>query len=69
MIELTELEKQIINELDHPLYTVEFIENWINQEPDVLINTVAALQVMGVQGYYDAVHQMADRQRKYGKWL
>ena len=26
MIKLTELEKQIINELDHPLYTVDFID-------------------------------------------
>lgn len=64
MIELTELEKQIINELDHPLYTVEFIENWINRKPDVLINAVFALMVMKVQGYYSAVHQMAERQRK-----
>ena len=69
MIELTELEKQIIYELDHPVYTVDFIESWINCEPDVLINTVAALRVMGVQGYYEAVHRMAERQRRYGKWL
>ena len=69
MIELTELEKQIIYELDHPWYTVEFIENWINRQPDVLINVVFALTIMKVQGYYEAVHQMAERQRKYGKWL
>lgn len=67
MIELTELEKQIIYELDHPVYTVEFIEKWINREHDVLINTVATLQVMGVYGYYEAVHQMAERQLKYGR--
>lgn len=69
MIKLTELEKQIISELDHPLYTVEFIEDCINRKPDVLINSVFALLVMRVQGYYIAVHRMAERQRKYGKWL
>lgn len=63
MIELTGLEKQIINELDHPVYTVEFIKKWINREPDVLINTLAALRVMGVRGYYEAVHRMAARRR------
>lgn len=67
MIELTELEKQIVNELDHPLYTVDFIEDWINRQPDILTNTVATLQLMTVVGYYDAVHQMAERQRQYGK--
>lgn len=69
MIKLTEIEKQIINELDHPLYTVDFIEKWINQESDVLINAVAALMIMGVHGYYEAVHRMAERQQKYEKWL
>lgn len=64
MIKLTEHEKQIINELDHPLYTVDFIESWINRKPDILINTVATLQVMGVQGYYEAVHQMAAHQEE-----
>lgn len=69
MIKITEFEKQIINELDHPVYTVEFIEKWINRETNVLINPVAALRVMSVHGYYEAVHRMAKRQRKYGKWL
>ena len=69
MIKLTELEKQIINELDHPVYTVEFIENRINGQIDILTNAVASLRLMGVIGYYEAVHRMADRQRKYGKWL
>ena len=69
MIKLTELEKQIIDVLDHPVYTVEFIENRINGQIDILTNAVASLQLMGVIGYYEAVHRMADRQRKYGKWL
>lgn len=62
MIKLTEIEKQIINELDHPVYTVEFIEKWINREP--IINVVSSLTIMGVHGYYEAVHRMAERQRK-----
>lgn len=69
MIKLTEHEKQIINELDHPLYTVEFIENRINGQLDILTKTVATLRLMGIIGYYEAVHRMAERQRKYGKWL
>lgn len=38
MIKLTEHEKQIINELDHPLYTVDFIESWINRTDNVMAN-------------------------------
>ena len=69
MIKLTEREKQIIDVLDHPVYTVEFIENRINGQIDILTNAVASLRLMGVIGYYEAVHRMADRQLKYGKWL
>ena len=64
MIKLTELEKQIIDVLDHPVYTVEFIENRINGQIDILTNPVASLRLMGVIGYYEAVHQMAEPQRR-----
>lgn len=59
MIKLTELEKQIITELGDLLYTVEFVESWINREDNVLANPIAALQAMGANGYYQAVKLMA----------
>ena len=64
MIKLTEHEKQIINELDHTLYTVDFIESWINCADNVISNPVAALQSMGAKGYYEAVRQMAAHQEE-----
>lgn len=59
MIKLTELEKQIITELGDSLYTVEFVEEWINRSDNVMINPIAALQTMGANGYYQAVKLMA----------
>ena len=64
MIKLTDAEKQIITELGHTLYTVDFVELWINRNDNVLINPAAALQAMGAKGYYDAVHQMAAHQEE-----
>lgn len=59
MIKLTELEKQIITELGDSLYTVEFVEEWINRSDNVIINPFAALQAMGAKGYHQAVKRMA----------
>lgn len=59
MIKLTELEKQIITELGDSLYTVEFVEAWINRSDNVIINPFAALQAMGAKGYHQAVKRMA----------
>lgn len=59
MIKLTELEKQIITELNDKLYTVEFVEEWINRDDNVIINPFAALQAMGAKGYHQAVKRMA----------
>lgn len=60
MIKLTELEKQIITELGDSLYTVEFVEAWINRSDNVIINPFAALQAMGAKGYHQAVKRMAE---------
>ena len=59
MTELTELEKQIITELNDKLYTVEFVEEWINRDDNVLVNSIAALHAMCANGYYQAVKRMA----------
>ena len=58
MIKLTEQEKQIIDELNDKLYTVEFVEEWINRNDNVMINPIAALQAMGAKGYHQAVKRM-----------
>jgi len=59
MIEITEKEKAIIEQLNHPLYTVDFLEQWINRDDNPFINALAALQAMSAKGYYEAVKQMA----------
>ena len=59
MIAISENEKVIINELNHPLYTVEFLEKWINRDDNPMINAVAALQAMSAKGYYEAVKLLA----------
>lgn len=57
---LSEKEKEVIKRINHPLYTIEFIEEWINRDDNVAINAVAALQAMGVEGFYEAVKGIAD---------
>lgn len=59
---ITENEKTIIKRLNHSLYTVEFLEEWINRNDNPLINVAAAMQAMGAKGYYEAVKQMAAQQ-------
>lgn len=55
MIELTEKQKEIVRRLDHSLYTVEFLEEWLNRNDNVFVNAPAALQAMGADGFYAAV--------------
>lgn len=57
---MTEKEKSIVKELNHSLYTVEFLEEWINRNDNVFTNAPAALQAMGAKGYYEAVKRMAE---------
>lgn len=56
---LSEQEKNIIEMLGNKLYTVEFIEHWINRNDNVTVNAPSALQAMGAKGYYIAVQQIA----------
>lgn len=60
MITITEKEKEIIINLDHPLYTVDFLEHWINRNDNVFVNAPSALQAMAAKGYYQAVKQMGE---------
>lgn len=57
-IQLTLEEKKIVQELNDPLYTVEYLEEWINRNDNVAINAVAALSAMGAKGYYKAVQRI-----------
>lgn len=56
---MTDNEKRIVMGLNHPLYTVEFLEEWINRDDNVFVNAPAALQAMGAAGFYEAVKQIA----------
>lgn len=50
--------KQVVEELKHPFYTIEFLEEWIARPDSVFINAPAALQARA-KGYYEAAKQMA----------
>ena len=56
---MTDKEKKVVREINHPLYTVEFLEEWINRNDNVFINAPAALQAMGAKGFYAAVEMLA----------
>lgn len=56
---MTDREKQIVEQLNHPLYTVDFLEEWKDRDDSVFANAPAALQAMGANGFYEAVRQMA----------
>lgn len=59
MKKLTEVEKAIVESLDSNLYTVEYLEEWINSSDDIFSNAVGALTAMGAKGFYDAVQLQA----------
>ena len=56
---MTDREKEIVKRLNHSLYTVEYLEEWINRNDNVFVNAPAALQAMSAKGYYEAVKRMA----------
>ena len=56
---MTDREKEIIKDLNHSLYMVEYLEEWVNRNDNVFVNAPAALQAMGAKGYYEAVKRVA----------
>lgn len=64
MKKLTSKEKAIIKNLNSALYTVEYLEEWINNNDDVFSNAVGALTAMGAKGFYDAIQLQAKIQKK-----
>lgn len=57
---MTDREKKVVTELDHELYTVEYLEHWLNRNDSIALNPSAALQTMGAQGFYEAIRLMAE---------
>jgi hypothetical protein len=57
-IVLSGAEQTIITGLGHPIYTVDFIEQWINRYDLVYINAAAALQAIAAKGFYEAIKKM-----------
>ena len=57
---MTDKEKTIVEKLNDPVYTVDYLETWLNRNDNVFINAPAALQEMGVKGFYTAVQRIAD---------
>ena len=62
---MTDKEKKIIKKLNHSLYTVEFLEEWLTRNDNVFVNAPAALQAMGAKGFYEAVKAMAEREQEH----
>ena len=58
MVKITDKEKELITKLGDPYYTVSNIEKWINRNDNVFANAPAALQAMGIKGYYEAMKRM-----------
>lgn len=54
-ITITENQKVIIRRLDDKLYTVDFLQAWLNRNDNVFANAPAALQAMGASGFFAAV--------------
>ena len=64
-----EREKQeaIIRRLNDPLYTVEFLKEWVNRNDNVFINAPAALQAMGASGFFAAVRAIEQAKESDGE--
>lgn len=66
-ITITEKQEAIIRRLNDPLYTVEFLKEWVNRNDNVFINAPAALQAMGASGFFAAVHAIEQAKESDGE--
>lgn len=64
---MTAKEREIVERLNHPVYTTDFLEEWIQRNDNVFINAPAALQAMGAKGFYEAVKQIAKNEEEKGQ--
>ncbi len=63
---MTLKEKEVVERLNHPLYTTSFLEEWLERKDNVFVNAPAALQAMGAKGFYEAVKQIAKDEEEKG---
>lgn len=61
-VRLTDKEKEIVRKLNHELYTVEYLEEWLSRNDNVYIDPREALKTMAAHGYYTAVKKMIEQQ-------
>lgn len=61
---MTDKEKEVVRKINHSLYTVEFLEEWINRNDNVFENAPAALQAMGANGFYEAIKAIANSEQE-----
>lgn len=66
-ITITEKQEAIIRRLNDPLYTVEFLKEWVNRNDNVFINAPAALQAMGASGFFAAVRAIEQAKESDGE--
>lgn len=64
---MTAKEREIVERLNHPVYTMDFLEEWIQRKDNVFINAPAVLQAMGAKGFYEAVKQIAKNEEGKGQ--
>ena len=64
---MTAKEREIVERLNHPVYTMDFLEERIQKKDNVFINAPAALQAMGAKGFYEAVKQIAKNEEGKGQ--
>ena len=64
MKKLTSKEKAIVKNLNSALYTVQYLEEWINNNDDIFSNAIGALTAMGAKGFYDAIQLQVKIQKK-----
>ena len=56
---MTAKEREVTDRINHPVYTSDFLAEWIERNDNVFVNAPAALQAMGAKGFYAAVQQIA----------
>ena len=55
---LNERQLRIVRKMNHPLFTVEYIEDWINRNPDWFVGLGPRMFHTRVMGFMDAVRCM-----------
>lgn len=55
---LTDKEKDIVRKLNHPIFTVDVLEKWLNRSEES--KGIPGQQSFAVTGYYEAVRRMAE---------